>query len=460
MRPTRLLERWTVFNLVGLSGMAIQLGVVAGLVHVSGWHYLVATGVAVEAAVLHNFVWHHLWTWRDRPPTSRRDLARRLVRFHVLNGTVSLAGNIGLTALGSGPLHIDPVISNLIAIATCATINFAASNTAVFKSIPAAALLVLVLVPASASADPSSATLAGWRAYEAQLEAAYAASLAAPAGQFFAHDRAALAPGWRPAVLNGTPSVVKIEAGRVEEGKIHHWVGAMFLPGVTVDGAIERLKASAGHESESYEDVLASKLIERHDDRVRVFMKLRRDSVITVTYNTEHVVDYRRVTGSRALVRSVATRIAELAAAGTPQEHEKPSSDDNGFLWRLNAYWRYEAVAGGVIVECESVSLSRPVPLLIRPVANPVVDRIARESLQRTLTSLRTVLTGIGHKLAHVPELRGQGTMRISNTFGHSFPVTNRRSPAASYAMPFSTSTPCACSRGLSSPLRSIQPVT
>jgi len=33
--------------------------------------------------------------------------------------------------------------------------------------------------------------------------------------------------------------------------------------------------------------------------------------------------------------------------------------DDRGFLWRLNAYWRYEQVAGGVIAECESITLSR-----------------------------------------------------------------------------------------------------
>jgi hypothetical protein len=117
--------------------------------------------------------------------------------------------------------------------------------------------------------------------------------------------------------------------------------------------------------------------------------------VITVTYNTEHVVDYARVSSTRAVVRSVATRIVELAGAGGPEEHEKPSSQDNGFLWRLNAYWRYEAVPGGVIVECESVSLSRPVPLLIRPIANPVVDRVARESMTRTLTSLRTLLTDV-----------------------------------------------------------------
>ena len=61
------------------------------------------------------------------------------------------------------------------------------------------------------------------------------------------------------------------------------------------------------------------------------------------------------------------------------------AKDDNGFLWRLNAYWRYEAWNGGVLVECESVSLSRPVPLLLRPMAGPIVDRIARESLEGTL---------------------------------------------------------------------------
>ena len=139
---------------------------------------------------------------------------------------------------------------------------------------------------------------------------------------------------------------------------------------------------------------LASRLIERNGDRLRVFMKLRRTNLITVTYNTEHAVEYKRISATRATARSVATKIAELANAGTPEERERSADDDNGFLWRLNAYWRYEAVPGGVIIECESVSLSRAVPLLVRPVANPIVDRVARESLNRTLTGLRTLLDG------------------------------------------------------------------
>jgi len=187
--------------------------------------------------------------------------------------------------------------------------------------------------------------------------------------------------------------MIKIDAPGVPDAKIHHWVGAVFVPGVTLDRVLATLKDSAGNESRFYDDVVQSRLLARNGDQLNVFMKLRRTSIITVTYNTEHHVEYVRVSPTRASARSVATRIAELADAGTPQEREKPADDDSGFLWHLNAYWRYEEVAGGVIVECESVSLSRSVPMLVRPVANPIVDRIARDSLQRTLVSLTKVLT-------------------------------------------------------------------
>ncbi|HTG75973.1 MAG TPA: hypothetical protein VL546_02300, partial [Steroidobacteraceae bacterium] len=97
---------------------------------------------------------------------------------------------------------------------------------------------------------------------------------------------------------------------------------------------------------------------------------------------------------ARASARSVATRIAQLDDAGTPQEHELKPGSDSGYLWRLNAYWRYEAVPGGVLIECESVSLSRAVPYVLRPFATGLVEGLARESLERTLTGLRGYLTG------------------------------------------------------------------
>jgi hypothetical protein len=156
---------------------------------------------------------------------------------------------------------------------------------------------------------------------------------------------------------------------------------------------LRTLQENAGREKNSYKEIIDSRLLERDGNRLRVFMKVQRDATITtVTYNTEHLVEYRELGGRRATQRSTATRIAELENAGTPEEREKPQGNDSGYLWRWNAYWRYEEVEGGVLVECESVSLSRSVPLLVRPIVNPIANRLARESLRGTLATLRTML--------------------------------------------------------------------
>lgn len=394
------IRRWIAFNAVGVMGLLVQLLVVTILLRILGGRYLIATVLGVEAAILHNFVWHQCWTWRDRPADSPQSSLKRLLHFHLVNGVVSLVGNVAVTAFCTGVLGLHPIAANLIAIASCSFVNFAAGNRLVFQSSPSGrsmslpvVVLAVLLASHSAEAGPRAATLAGWRAYETQVDARYTA---APSGNntFFALDREAQARGWRDAIRQDQSTLIEVDAAGVEDGKIHHWIGAIFVPDLTVQTVVDRIQQNAGHESEHYEDVLASRLLERDGDRLRLFMKIRRTNLITVTYNTEHSVDYRRIGPTRISARSVATKITELANAGTPQEREKAADDDNGFLWRLNAYWRYEGVPGGVIIECESVSLSRPVPMLLRPMANPIVDRVARESLNRTLLGLRRMLTG------------------------------------------------------------------
>ena len=58
--------RWLKFNLVGGIGIGVRLAALALLVGLLKMNYLWATALAVEAAVLHNFVWHERYTWRDR----------------------------------------------------------------------------------------------------------------------------------------------------------------------------------------------------------------------------------------------------------------------------------------------------------------------------------------------------------------------------------------------------------
>jgi putative flippase GtrA len=342
-----LVRRLTAFNLVGAGGVAVQLGAIALLIRVCHWHYLPATVLAVEAAILHNFFWHQRWTWKDRPAASVRASAVRLARFHLMNGAISLAGNLAAMALLIRVLRLDPIAANLVAIVACSMLNFAAGELMVFRSaVPAAALLFLVGagVPAAANADQRSPVLDAWQRYEGSLEARYAAAPKA-GGAFFVEDLEGSAKGWRDAAMSGGVSMTKIEPPSIPDGKIHHWAGAIFVPGVTLDTVLERLKQQAGRESEFYDDVTASKLLKRDADRLNVFMRLRRTTLVTVTYNTEHAVEYRRLPPGRASARSVATRIVELADAGTAKERERPAGEDRGFLWRLNAYWRHEAVA-------------------------------------------------------------------------------------------------------------------
>lgn len=375
------------FNVVGAGGMVVQLATLALFLWLASPLFL-ATLVAVEAAVLHNFVWHERWTWRDRPARTGFERLQRLLRFHALNGLISIVGNITIT-VGLVNLGVNPLVANAAAIGTCAAVNYAAGDLLVFSR-PAVLVAATLIGGTTPLLAQSPDALAGWKTYTQQVEGRHADAAGAT---FFALDTMKESR-WRERAKQGEVPMHDVDPPGVADSKLHHWVGAIYVPRTTVDAVVQRLQSFAGRESEFYEEVKASRLLERNGDRLRVFLRLYRDAgPVEATYNTEHAIEYRRPNNGRATQRSISTKIAELADPGTAREREKRTGEDHGFLWKLNAYWRYEQWGDGVLIECESVSLSRSVPWLIRPIANPIVDRIARESLVRTLTSLRKFLS-------------------------------------------------------------------
>jgi putative flippase GtrA len=117
-----VLIRWGKFNLVGAMGMVVQLGALAVINRWTGGHYLYASAAAIELAVLHNFVWHLHYTWRDRRDES--SLLGQCTRFHLSNGLVSMLGNLALMRLLVQEVHMPVLASNCIAILCCSVINF------------------------------------------------------------------------------------------------------------------------------------------------------------------------------------------------------------------------------------------------------------------------------------------------------------------------------------------------
>ncbi len=125
----RLGVRWLKFNAVGIAGVLVQLAALALFHSVLGIHYLAATALAVEIAVLHNFAWHERWTWRDRPGNS----PARLARFNATTGLLSIGSNLILMRLFAGALGIPYLAANLLAIAVTSMANFVVSELFVFR---------------------------------------------------------------------------------------------------------------------------------------------------------------------------------------------------------------------------------------------------------------------------------------------------------------------------------------
>ena len=128
-----LLKRWLKFNFVGAIGIGVQfaaLFLLKGLFHVD---YLVATAIAVEAAVVHNFFWHEQFTWADRISLSWPGSIRRFLRFNLTTGAVSILGNLALMRLMVGEGHMNYLVANAIAIALCSIANFLISDEWVFE---------------------------------------------------------------------------------------------------------------------------------------------------------------------------------------------------------------------------------------------------------------------------------------------------------------------------------------
>jgi putative flippase GtrA len=126
--------RWLKFNLVGGLGIAVQLAVLFGLK--SGLHlnYLLATALAVETAVVHNFLWHERYTWAGRVQPSWLKSPPRLLRFNLTNGGVSIAGNLVLMKVLISLGQMNYLAANGVSIALCSLANFLVSEEWVFEA--------------------------------------------------------------------------------------------------------------------------------------------------------------------------------------------------------------------------------------------------------------------------------------------------------------------------------------
>jgi hypothetical protein len=178
----------------------------------------------------------------------------------------------------------------------------------------------------------------------------------------------------------------------VPDGLAHHWLGTVFIPGATVARAIAMVQDYDRY-AEIYDPaVRRATLVARDGPRFTASMQLFMKKIVSVVLNVDVEVLYRNLGPTRTFVASTATRIAEVDDADGPAPREKPVGSDSGYLWRFNNYCLFDEREGGTVMQCESLSLSRDVPLGLGWVVGPFVSSIPRESLTSTLVAARAYL--------------------------------------------------------------------
>ena len=392
-----MMQRYCRFFATGLAGFLCQIAALWLLLSVPSMNYVLATIIAIESAIVFNYVLHEKWTWRDRPAVTMRQRWLRLARFNAMTALTSIAGGVLVTALLVELLGVPPLAANAVSVMALGILNFAGADSLVFRA--GAGVLVLAIATSASASEEAKLqpkTAQDFAKYVAAVEARRMKELGDKTFLQFERYSAAEQARIMTVLRRGEVHVERAAGARdhsgneltIEGGSINHWRGTVFVPHVKLDHVLKVLQEPQT-DKHKQEDVISSRVVSRDGDSQKVFLRLRRTKFVTVVYDTEYDVDYKRLAPDRAISNSISTRIVEIENAGTPQERALPEGDDHGYMWRLNSYWKYKQVPDGVLVEIESLTLSRDLPPIVGPLIRPIVNSTARESMTRTLASVR-----------------------------------------------------------------------
>jgi putative flippase GtrA len=329
--------RWLKFNTVGIGGAMVQLCALWLLHHFTSIPYVFGVMLAVEIAILHNFVWHEAWTWRGKPVEDRW---WRLLRFHVGNGFVSIVSNVVLTYFYKEVVGLPLLAANFAAIVTAALLNFWVAHAWVFRGIVFFVICSRVMHGAVITTTLQPQTVSAWDKYIAAFEHA---------------------PPRGPIPIKGEkPTLIDLNVnGDVPDGFIHHWIGAELIANTTV-ATVERVLEDYDHYARIYSPDL--KLAEAKKTGPRTFdvrlITERLEGLLHFAFDMHSRVEYRHL-GDDTLIESRSYLIRESDSGHAPYTDLMPEGSDHGILWRLNSYWRLRPQGASVYAECQAISLSR-----------------------------------------------------------------------------------------------------
>ena len=198
------------------------------------------------------------------------------------------------------------------------------------------------------------------------------------------HGEVVVAPG----VGHGTQNV--------QNGLIHDWLGAVFIPGGTIE-SLFRVTHDYNRYKEIYKPVVAdSKVLACSTGRQEFTMVCQR-RVLFVNAAMEGHYQSRDVAINPHRGYSIldATQVQQYENYGSPAAHLLPPDTGSGYVWRVRSLARYEERDGGLYLEVEAMALTRDIPASLRWLVSPIVNHLSVNSLTATLNQTRDAVNAL-----------------------------------------------------------------
>jgi hypothetical protein len=248
-------------------------------------------------------------------------------------------------------------------------------------------LFIIAFVPVCVQADPQPAAVSAFNSYVSTIESRLAQQ----------HDSQntfiaplALAPETDARLRRSELIVDKLTPANpliAPGAMLHHWRGTAFVPGATATDFLRVTRDFNAYPKYFAPQVLQGKVLAQQGDRLQASMRVRQHHLITVVFDISSDILYGHLDPQHQFSIAHSTKISEIEAPGTAKEHALSSTDEHGYLWRLNTYWSIEERDGGLYIQIESVSLTRSIPPGLAWVIGPFVESVPRESLEFTVRS-------------------------------------------------------------------------
>jgi len=175
---------------------------------------------------------------------------------------------------------------------------------------------------------------------------------------------------------------------KIPGGLIHDWTGTVFIPNATLDDVF-----GVVNDYDHYSRYYKPGVLDSQSAGPAAFeIVLTNTGVFGKTVKASESVKEVRIDNRRRYTVTSSTRIQEIEDYGRPDQHLLPPDEGSGYLWRIYSIAKYEARDGGVYVEVEAIALSRDIPIAFKWIAEPIVKRVSRSSLETALQQTRDAI--------------------------------------------------------------------